>query len=64
LLLKEQIDYYLSDYKYRVLEKFELFALISLGCLDNEKDTINRYQVTYSQGSIIIKELLNMFFFS
>ncbi|CAK84491.1 unnamed protein product (macronuclear) [Paramecium tetraurelia] len=64
LLLKEQQEYYLSDYKFRVLEKFELFALISLGCLENEKEAINRFQVSYSQGSTVIKELLNMYYFN
>ena len=42
LLLKDQNDYYLSDYNYRVFEKFELFALISLGCVDNDRNSINR----------------------
>lgn len=43
LLIKDLKDYYLSDYKFRNLEKFELFALISLECLENDKDSINRY---------------------
>ncbi|CAK61970.1 unnamed protein product (macronuclear) [Paramecium tetraurelia] len=64
LLLKEQQEYYLSDYKFRVLEKFELFALISLGCLENSKESINRFTVSYSQGTIVIKELLNMFHYN
>ncbi|CAD8186207.1 unnamed protein product [Paramecium pentaurelia] len=64
LLLKEQQEYYLSDYKFRVLEKFELFALISLGCLENQKESINRFSVSYSQGSLIIKELLNMYYYN
>ncbi|CAD8095357.1 unnamed protein product [Paramecium sonneborni] len=61
LLLKELKDYYLSDYKFRNLEKFELFALISLECLENDKDSINRFAVCYSQGSIVIRELLNIY---
>ncbi|CAK65305.1 unnamed protein product (macronuclear) [Paramecium tetraurelia] len=64
LLLKEQQEYYLSDYKFRVLEKFELFALISLGCLENQKESINRFSVSYSQGSLVIKELLNMYYYN
>ncbi|CAD8104089.1 unnamed protein product [Paramecium sonneborni] len=55
LLLKDQQENYLSDYNFRVLEKFELFALISLGCLENQKESIN---------STVIEELLNMYHYN
>lgn len=58
------MEYYLSDYKYRVFEKFEIFTLISIECLDTDKDIINRLVVPYSKGSVVLKELLNTYYFN
>ncbi|CAD8099957.1 unnamed protein product [Paramecium primaurelia] len=43
------------DNKFRMFEKFELFTLISLGYLENEKETINTFQVRKYSNQRILK---------
>ncbi|CAD8188416.1 unnamed protein product [Paramecium octaurelia] len=52
LLLKEQQEYYLSDYKFQRINQ-QIFA-----------NFYSRFTASYSQGSIFIKERLNMFHYN